>query len=118
MVNAARYQLTRPLLWRSQAALEEFCDFRLFQWVRNFAIYAAEFTAAGFDQHETHWLAALRARRGRGIFSHWTLTESGGSATLSVTGTCRRRGGDRALYTGNMAGNRRKSVIWDTISIG
>jgi hypothetical protein len=91
MVNAACYQLTRPLLWRPQAALEEFCDFRLFQWVRNVAIYAAEFTAAGFDQHETHWLAALRARRGRGIFSHWTLTELGGSATLSVTDTCRRR---------------------------
>jgi hypothetical protein len=54
-----------PLLWRSQATLEEFCYFRLFQWVRNVAIYAAEFTAAGFDQHETHWLAALRARRGR-----------------------------------------------------
>jgi hypothetical protein len=28
MVNAARYQLTRPLLWRPQAALEEVCDFR------------------------------------------------------------------------------------------
>jgi hypothetical protein len=83
-----------PLLWRPQAALEEFCDFRLFQRVRNVAIYAAEFTAASFDQHETHWLAALRARRGRGIFSHWTLTELGGSATLSVTDTCRRRGGD------------------------
>jgi hypothetical protein len=94
MVNAARYQLTRPLLWRPQAALEEFCHFRSFQRVRNFAIYAAEFTAAGFDQNETHGLAALRARRGRGIFRHWMLTELGGSATLSVTDTCRRRGGD------------------------
>ena len=64
---------------RPQAALEEFCDFRLFQRVRNVAIYAAEFTAAGFDQHETHWLAALRARRGRGIFSHWTLTGGAGA---------------------------------------
>ena len=79
MVNDAPYQLTRPLLWRSQAALEEFCDFRLFQRVRNVAIYAAEFTAAGFDQHETHWLAALRARRGRGIFSHCTLTGGAGA---------------------------------------
>jgi hypothetical protein len=68
MVNAACYQLTRPLLWRPQAALEEVCHFRKFQRVRNFAIYAAEFTAAGFYQHETHWLGALRARRGAGYF--------------------------------------------------
>jgi hypothetical protein len=59
----------------------------------DFAIYAAELTAAGFDQHETHWLAALWTCRGRGIFVHWTLTELGGSATLTVTDRCRRRGG-------------------------
>jgi hypothetical protein len=43
---------------------------------------------------------------------------SGGSATLSVTDNSRWRGGDQVPYTGNVAGNRRKSVMWDTISVG
>jgi len=77
--------------------IEEFCQLRQFQRVRNFAIHATEFTAAGFDRQETHGLAAPRARRGRGIFSHWPLSGSGGSATLAVTDRSQRRGGDETL---------------------
>jgi hypothetical protein len=84
------------LLQSSQVASQELCDIGRPQWIVALAIEALKLPASDvLAEQESHWLAALCADGGRGVFRHDAHAGSGASVTgLTVTDYCLDWGGD------------------------